>query len=172
MPSKTFTIDGKPHVSTAHGSKVEEKVDVLISITSSASDPIFKPTAGAIAAASNTNFAFNKSTTPNGSVANPPLFNFGNKVVPSTELTAADAPSKDSAKSSPHLEKAASPKEPGAGTPLVNSGFNKNVDNVTQVPFTFSSSGSESAVFKFGSSDPKPRSLIRLVHDFGLLLNL
>nr|KYP51934.1 hypothetical protein KK1_026143 [Cajanus cajan] len=131
MPSKIFTIDGKPHVRTADGSKVEEKSDVPTSITSSASDPIVKPTTGASTAAFNTNLGSNKSTTPNGSVANAPTFNFGNKVVPSTEMTAADAPSKDSTKSGPLF-----------------------------VPFTFSSSVGESAVFKFGSSDSKPKSTI------------
>ncbi|XP_020230837.1 nuclear pore complex protein NUP1 isoform X2 [Cajanus cajan] len=162
MPSKIFTIDGKPHVRTADGSKVEEKSDVPTSITSSASDPIVKPTTGASTAAFNTNLGSNKSTTPNGSVANAPTFNFGNKVVPSTEMTAADAPSKDSTKSGPlfGLEKVASSKETGADAPLVNSGFLKNVDNVPQVPFTFSSSVGESAVFKFGSSDSKPKSTI------------
>ncbi|TKY53560.1 Nuclear pore complex protein NUP1 [Spatholobus suberectus] len=161
MPSKNFTVDGTPHVRTADGSKVEEKVDVPTSITSSASDPIFRPTTGAITAASNTSLGSNKSITPNGSVANPPLFNFGNKVVPLTELTSADAPSKGSTKSGPlfGLEKVASSKEPGADGPLVNSGFNKNVDSVPQVPFTFSSSVGESAVFKFDSlPDSKPRS--------------
>ena len=43
MPSKSFTIDGKPQVRTADGSKVEKNVDVTTSITSSVSDPIFKP---------------------------------------------------------------------------------------------------------------------------------
>ncbi|KAG4982997.1 hypothetical protein JHK87_027746 [Glycine soja] len=158
MPSKSFTIDGKPQVRTADGSKVEKKVDVPTSITSSVSDPIFKP----ISEASNTSLGFNKSTTPNGSVANPPLFNFGNKVVPSMELTAADAPSKYSTKSGPlfGLEKVPLSKEPGADAPLVNSGFNKNGGNVLQVPVTFSSSVGESAVFKFGSSDSKPISSI------------
>ncbi|RDX64251.1 Nuclear pore complex protein NUP1, partial [Mucuna pruriens] len=168
MPSKNFTIDGKPHVRTVDGSKVEEKVDIPTSITSSASVPILNPTTGAFTA--NTSLGSNKSTTPNGSVANPPLFNFGNKVVPPTELTAADAPSKDSIKSGPlfGLEKAASSKEPGADAPLVNSGFNKNVDNVPQVPFTFSSSVGESAVFKFASSsDSKPRSLISSITGVG-----
>ena len=167
VPSKIFTVDGKPHVRTADGSTVEEKVDVSPYITSSVSDPIVKPTTGAITAASNTSLGSNKSTTPNGSVANSPLFNFGNKVVPSTELTAAVAPSKDSTKPSPlfGLEKVASSKEPGTEAPLVNSGFNKVVDKVPQVPFTFSSSGGESTVFKFGSSsDSKPKSLIRLAY--------
>ncbi|CAJ1968001.1 unnamed protein product [Sphenostylis stenocarpa] len=163
MPSKSFTIDGKPDVRTAGGSIVEEKVDVSTFTTSSVSDPIFKTTAGAITAASNTSLGPNKSTTPNGSVSNSTLFNFGSKVVPSTELTASVTPSKDSTKPSPlfGLGKVASPKESGADAPLVNSGFNKNVDKVPQVPFTFSSSGGESTVFKFGSSsDSKPRSLM------------
>ncbi|KAH1034944.1 hypothetical protein GLYMA_20G070600v4 [Glycine max] len=159
MPSKSFTIDGKPQVRTADWSKVEKKVDVPTSITSSVSDPIFKP----ITAASNTSLGFNQSTTPNGSVANPPLFNFGNKVVPSMELTAADAPPQDSTKSGSlfGLEKVPLSKEPGTDAPFVNSGFNKNVGNVSQVPVTFSSSVGESAVFKFGSSsDSKPISSI------------
>ncbi|XP_022640341.1 nuclear pore complex protein NUP1 isoform X2 [Vigna radiata var. radiata] len=163
VPSKIFTVDGKPHVRTADGSTVEEKVDVSSYITSSVSDPIVKPTTGATTVASNTSLGSNKSTTPNGSVANSPMFNFGNKVVPSTELAAAVAPSKDSTKPSPlfGLEKDVSSKEPGTEAPLVNSGFNKIVDKVPQVPFTFSSSGGESTVFKFGSSsDSKPKSLI------------
>ena len=163
MPSKSFTIDGKPQVRTADWSKVEKKVDVPTSITSSVSDPIFKP----ITAASNTSLGFNQSTTPNGSVANPPLFNFGNKVVPSMELTAADAPPQDSTKSGSlfGLEKVPLSKEPGTDAPFVNSGFNKNVGNVSRVPVTFSSSVGESAVFKFGSSsDSKPISSIRLVY--------
>ncbi|KAL2326636.1 hypothetical protein Fmac_025694 [Flemingia macrophylla] len=162
MPSKNFTIDGKSHVRTTDGSKVDVKVDVQTSIASSASDPIFKPTIDANTAALNTSLGSNKSTTPNGSVANPPLFNFGNKVVPSTEMTAADAPSKDTIKSGPvfGLEKVASSKETGADASLVNSCFNKYLDNVPQVPFTFSSSVGESAGFKFGTSDSKPKSSI------------
>ncbi|ESW17368.1 hypothetical protein PHAVU_007G233800 [Phaseolus vulgaris] len=162
VPSKFFTIDGKPQVRTADGSIVEEKVDVSTFITPSVSDPMFKPTTGAITTASNTSLGSNKST-PNGSVANSPLFNFGNNGVPSTERTAGVAPSKDTTKPSPlfGLEKVASPKEPGTEAPLVNSGFNKIVDKVPHVPFTFSSSGGESTVFKFGSSsDSIPRSLI------------
>jgi len=165
VPSKNFTIDGKPHVRTADGSIVEEKVDASTFITSSVSDPMFKPTTGAITTASNTSLGSNKSTTSNGSVAKSPLFNFGNNVVPSTELTAAVAPSKDTTKPSPlfGLEKVASSKESGAEVPLVNSGFNKIVDKVPQVPFTFSSSGGESTVF-ISSYDSNPRSLIRLVY--------
>ncbi|XP_047177152.1 nuclear pore complex protein NUP1 isoform X2 [Vigna umbellata] len=163
LPSKIFTVDGKPQVRTADGSTVEEKVDVSSYITSSVSGYIVKPTTGATTVASNTSLGSNKSTTPNGSVANSPLFNFGNKVVPSPELAAAVAPSKDSTKPSPlfGLEKVVSSKEPGTEAPLVNSGFNKIVDKVPQVPFTFSSSGGDSTVFKFGSSsDSKPKSLI------------
>ncbi|WVY96176.1 hypothetical protein V8G54_028327 [Vigna mungo] len=163
VPSKIYTVDGKPHVRTADGSTVEEKVDVSSYLTSSVSDPIVKPTTGASTVASNTSLGSNKSTTPNGSVINSPMFNFGNKVVPSTDLAAAVAPSKDSTKPSSlfGLEKVASSKEPVTETPLVNSGFNKIVDKVPQVPFTFSSSGGESTVFKFGSSsDSKPKSLI------------
>ncbi|KAK7339782.1 hypothetical protein VNO77_20465 [Canavalia gladiata] len=52
-------------------------------------------------AVSNTGLVLEKSTSPNGSIVNPPLFNFGNKVVPSTELTTTDAPSNHSTKLGP-----------------------------------------------------------------------
>ncbi|KAK7279079.1 hypothetical protein RJT34_24123 [Clitoria ternatea] len=154
MPATSFTIDGKSHVRSSDGSVVDEKVNVPNPITSSVSDPTFKPAMGAISSASNSSLNSDKFMSLNGSVG-PPLFSFGNKVVSPTEPTATDAPSKESTKSGPMfgLDKGASSKEPGADASLVNFGFNKNVDNVPQVPFTFSSVGGESAVFKFGTSD-------------------
>lgn len=168
MSSKSLTVDGKPRVRTSDNSIVDEKIDGPTSITSSiAADPTVKPTMGAVKASTHTILGSDKSTSPNGSVANPPLFNFGNKVVPSTELTGADAPSKESTKPGSlfGLEKAASSKEPGADAPSVNFGISKNVDNVPQMPFTFSSPvGGESTGFKFdGASDSKLRSSIRSV---------
>ncbi|XP_027367725.1 nuclear pore complex protein NUP1 isoform X2 [Abrus precatorius] len=163
MPFKSFMFDGKPHVRTADGSVVEGKVDVPTSIAYSVSDTNSKPTTGAIIAASNTSLGSDKCTSPNGSVGKPSLFNFGNKIVPSKELTAADGPPKESPKSGPifGLEKVAPSEEPGANAPLVNTGFNKNVNNVSQVPFTFSSSvDGESGAFKFGAASDKPKRSI------------
>lgn len=162
MPSKSFTIDGKPNFGTADG----EKVDLPTSITSSIPDPTFKPVTVAVSAATQT--ILGSAASQNGSVANLPLFTFGNKVVPSTELTAADSPS-ESTKSGPilGLEKVVSSKEPGADDSLGHLGIDKNVNNVPQqVPFTFSSSvDGEFTGLKFGASaDPKRRSSIRLVH--------
>lgn len=164
MPSKSCTVDGEP-LGTADGSKVDEKVNVPNSITSSIPDPTFKPAVGAFTEATHTILGSNKFGSPNGSAANPNLFNFGNKVVSSIEHTAADVASKESTKSGPifGLKKADSSNESSANVPVVNFSINKNVDNVPQVPFNFSSSvGVESSGFKFGASDSKPIS-IRLV---------
>ncbi|XP_061353698.1 nuclear pore complex protein NUP1 isoform X10 [Gastrolobium bilobum] len=167
LPSKSFTTDGSPPVRSADGSTFGQKVDIPTSINSSIPDPTFKPTMGAVSVAAHTILGSEKFNSQNGSVVNPPLLNFGNKVVQSTEVTAADAPSKESTKSGPifGLDKVASSKEPGADAPLFNFGINKNVDYVPQVPFAFSSSvGGESGGLKFGaSSDSKMTSSIKLV---------
>ncbi|KAE9592408.1 hypothetical protein Lalb_Chr19g0128991 [Lupinus albus] len=151
MPSNSFAVDGKPHVGTVDG----EKVDVLTSRTSSIFDLTFKPVIAAATAATQTIIGSDKSAPPNGSLANPPLFNFGNKVVPSMEPTSANSLSKECTNSGPvfGLEKVVSSKEPGADAPLVNFGINKNIQNAPQVPFTFSSSvGGELNGVKFGGA--------------------
>lgn len=168
MPSKS-SIDGKPHVRTADGSIVDGKVNALTSVTSSITDTTVETTTGAVKASTHTIFGSDKSASQNGSVGNPSLFTFGNKIVPSTELAGADAPSKESNKSGPvlGLEKAALSKEQSTDAPLVSFGINKNVDNVPQVPsFVFSSPvGGNSAGFKFGaSSDSNLRCSTRSVY--------
>ncbi|XP_061358405.1 nuclear pore complex protein NUP1-like [Gastrolobium bilobum] len=122
LPSKSFTTDGSPPVRSADGSTFGQKVDIPTSINSSIPDPTFKPTMGAVSVAAHTILGSEKFNSQNGSVVNPPLLNFGNKVVQSTEVTAADAPSKESTKSGPifGLDKVASSKEPGADAPLFN----------------------------------------------------
>ncbi|XP_061353684.1 nuclear pore complex protein NUP1-like [Gastrolobium bilobum] len=122
LPSKSFTTDGSPPVRSADGSTFGQKVDIPTSINSSIPDPTFKPTMGAVSVAAHTILGSEKFNSQNGSVVNPPLLNFGNKVVQSTEVTAADAPSEESTKSGPifGLDKVASSKEPGADAPLFN----------------------------------------------------
>nr|XP_027189839.1 nuclear pore complex protein NUP1-like isoform X3 [Cicer arietinum] len=163
MSSKSF-IAGS-NLRTADVSIVDEKVDTPTSITSSiAADSTIKPNAGAVKALTHTTLGSEKSTSPNGSVANPPMFSFGNNFVPSTELTGADAPSKESTKTGPifGLDKSAPSKETDTDAPSINFGINKNIDSVPQAPFTFSSSvGGESTIFKFGgASDSKLRNSI------------
>ncbi|KAE9621169.1 hypothetical protein Lalb_Chr01g0010681 [Lupinus albus] len=158
MLSNSFAVHGKPHVGTDNG----EKVDVLTSRTSSIPDHTLKPVTVAVTAATQTVLASDKSASPNGSVANPSLFSLGNKVVHSTELTAANSPSKESNTSGPASgsEKVISSKDPSADAPSVNFGINKNADNVPKVPFTFSSSVGEFNGVKFGASDLKLNSSI------------
>ncbi|XP_019413388.1 PREDICTED: nuclear pore complex protein NUP1-like isoform X2 [Lupinus angustifolius] len=160
MLSNSFSVHGKPHVGTDNG----EKVDVPTSRTSSVPDHTLKPVAVAVTAATQTVLGSYKSASPNGSVANPPLFSFGNKVVQSTELTAANSPSKESNTSGPAFgsEKVISSNYPGTDAPSVNFDINKNTDNVPQLPFTFSSSvDGEFNRVKFGaSSDLKLNSSI------------
>ncbi|TKY51774.1 Nuclear pore complex protein NUP1 [Spatholobus suberectus] len=159
MPPKSSTIDGEAHVGTANESRVGEKVDASTSTTSPILDPNFKP----VTAATQTNFGFDKPASPNGSIAKPPLFTFGNKVVSSTELMAPGAPSKEITKSGPifGLEKVVSSKDPVTDAPLVDFGSNKNVNKVPPMPFTTSSSvGGESTFLKFGASDSKLGSSI------------
>lgn len=166
MSSKNLTADDKLHVRDADGSIVSEKVAAPTPIISSvATDSLLKPTTGSVKASSmHTILGSDRSTSSNGSVANPPLFNFGKKAVTSTDLADADASLKELTKAGPtfSLDKAAPTKEPGADTPPVNFGINKNVDNVPQVPFTFSSSdGGESTGFKFGGASHSKLSSIR-----------
>ncbi|CAL0328496.1 unnamed protein product [Lupinus luteus] len=160
MLSNSFSVHGKPHVGTDNG----EKVDVPTSGTSFVPDHTLKPVTAAVSAATQTVLGSDKSASLNGSVANPPLFSFGNKVVQSTELTDVNSPSKESNRSGPAsgLEKVVSSKDPGADAPAVNFGINKNADNVPQVPFTFSPSvDGEFNGVKFGaSSDLKLNSSI------------
>ncbi|KAJ1404788.1 hypothetical protein SESBI_26366 [Sesbania bispinosa] len=158
MPSKSFTTDGEAHVRTAERPRVGEKVDASTTITSSISDPSYKPVTSAVTAATQTGFGSDKPASPNGSIANPPLFNFGSKAVSSTDLTSTGAPSKEINKSGPIFGL-----EPGADAPLVNFKTNKNVDKVPPpMPFTASTPvGSESTFLKFGAcTDSKPESSV------------
>ncbi|XP_061353701.1 nuclear pore complex protein NUP1 isoform X13 [Gastrolobium bilobum] len=161
LPSKSFTTDGSPPVRSADGSTFGQKFDIPTSISSSIPDPTFKPTMGAVSVAAHTILGSEKFNSQNGSVVNPPLLNFGNKVVQSTEVTAADAPSKESTKSGPifGLDKVASSKEPGADAPLFNFGINENVDYVPQFAFSSPVGGLNFGVF----SDSKMTSSIKLV---------
>ncbi|KAK8467727.1 hypothetical protein PHAVU_007G136500 [Phaseolus vulgaris] len=148
MPPKTSIIDGKAHIGTAYKSKVGEKVDASIFTTSSILDPTYKPV----------------TATPNGSIAKPPLFISGNKVVSSREFTAPIAPPKEITKSGPTfgLAKVVSSKDLVADAPLVEFGSNKNVKKVSPIPFTASSSvGAEPSFLKFGASDSNLGSSIR-----------
>ncbi|CAJ2673569.1 unnamed protein product [Trifolium pratense] len=155
MSSKSFTADGK--LSTHDSLIVDEKVDAPTSITSSiAAGPTVNSNMGAVKTSKHTNLSSDKPTSPNGSVADPPLFNFGNNFVPKTELTGADDQPKESTKTGPvfGLDNAAPSKETSAtDAPSVNFGFNKNNDSVPLVPFTSSSSvGGDSTFFKFGGA--------------------
>lgn len=168
MPSKSFTTDGDAHVKTTDGPRIGEKIEVSTSITSSFSGPTSKPASVAVTAATIPSFFSDKPASPNGSISNHSLFNFGNKMVSSTELTATSAPSREITKSGPifGLEKVVSSKESGADAPLVTFGSNKIVDKVPPMPFTASTSvAGESNSLKFGaSSDSQPGSSIRLVY--------
>ncbi|RDX93914.1 Nuclear pore complex protein NUP1, partial [Mucuna pruriens] len=161
MPPKSSTMDGEAHVGIANESRVGEKVEASTVMTSSILDPTFKP----FTAATQTSFGFDKPALSKGSIAKPPLFTFGNKVVSTTELTAPGAPSKEITKSGPifGLEKVVSSKEPVADAPLMDFGSKKNVNKVPPMPFTASSSvGGESTSLKVGaSSDSKLGSSIR-----------
>jgi hypothetical protein len=155
--SKSFIADGK--LRNADGSIVDEKVDTPTPITSSiVAGSTAKANTGSVKASTHTILDSDKSTL-NGSAANPPLFNLGKSFVPSTELSGADGQSKESTKTGPlfGLDKAAPSKETSVDAPSFNFGFNKNIDSVPQVPFTFSSSvGGESTFSKFGgASDSK-----------------
>ncbi|XP_020222217.1 nuclear pore complex protein NUP1 isoform X1 [Cajanus cajan] len=159
MPPKSSTIDGEAHIRTADESMVGEKVDASTSTTSSIPDPTFKP----FTEATQTSFGFEKPSQ-NGSIAKPPLFTFGNKVVSSTELTAPGAPSKEIAIPGPifGFEKVASSKEPVADVPLVDLCPNIFFNKVPPMPFSASSSvDGKSTFLKLGaSSDLKLGSLI------------
>jgi hypothetical protein len=160
--SKSFTADGK--LRTTDSSIVGEKVDAPTSITSSiAAGPTVNSNMGAVKTSKHTNLGSDKSTLPNGSGADSPLFNFGNNFVPSTELTGADDQLKESTKTGPvfGLDKAAPSKETSADAPSDDFGFNKNIDSVPLAPFTSSSSvGGDSTFFKFGGApDSKPCSI-------------
>ncbi|KAK7268598.1 hypothetical protein RIF29_21299 [Crotalaria pallida] len=142
MPSKSSTLGGEAHVGTMDESRVGEKGDASTSVTSSIPDSIFKPATEA----TQTSFGSDKPASPNGSIAIPPAFNFGNKVAPSKEITNSDTIF--------GMEKVVSSKEPGADTPLVNFGSNGNVDKVPQMLFASPSVG-DSPFPKFGASDSK-----------------
>ncbi|XP_058724373.1 nuclear pore complex protein NUP1-like isoform X2 [Vicia villosa] len=169
--SKSFTADGK--LCTADGSIVAKKVDTPTSITSSiATDPTVKPSMGEVKSSTLTILGSDKSSSPNGSAANLPLFNSGNNFVPSTELTGADAQSKESTKAGPvfGLDKAAPSKETSADATSVNFGFNKNIDSIPQASFTFSSSaGGDSTLFKFGGASDSKLSSISSISAAGVV---
>jgi len=153
MPPKTSSIDGKAHIGTAYKSsnKVGEKVDTSIFTTSSILDATYKPV----------------KATPNGSIAKPPLFISGDKVVSSREFTAPSAPPKEITRSGPTfgLENVVSSNNHVADAPLVEFGSNKNVHKVPPMPFTASQSvGAEPSFLKFVSSDSNLGSSIRLVY--------
>ncbi|CAJ1976593.1 unnamed protein product [Sphenostylis stenocarpa] len=142
MAPKSSTINGEVHIGTTNKSMVSENVDASISTTSSSLDPTYKPVAAA---------------TPNGSIAKPPLFSLGNKVVLSREFTAPSVPPKEITKSGPAfgLENVvSSKKQPVADAPLVEFSSNKNVNKVPPMLFTTSSSvGGDPSFLKFGASD-------------------
>ncbi|MCI37868.1 cell wall protein AWA1-like, partial [Trifolium medium] len=104
-------------------------------------------------ASATTTFGSDKPALPNGSTANPSLFNFANKVISSPELTTSVASSKEITISAPvfGLEKVVPSKDTGADAPSVNLDTNQNVFKVSPNPFTASSVGGESTL-KFGAS--------------------
>ncbi|OIW13158.1 hypothetical protein TanjilG_07764 [Lupinus angustifolius] len=143
MPSKSSTLGGEAHAGTddsADGSRVGAKVDVSTSMTSSIPDPTFKPST----ADTQTSFGSHKLASTNGSIAIPPVFNFGNKAAPSKEMTNSG--------SIFGLEKVVSSKQLGADVSFVNFGSNGNVDKVPQMLFTSSLVGGESTFPNFGAS--------------------
>lgn len=158
MPSKSFTTVDEAHVQTAYGPRFGEKVNGSTSITSSMSGPTYTSSASA----TRTNFGFDKSDSPNGSIANPPQFNFGNKAVLSTGLMSTGAPSNEITNSGPIF---GSSTEPGADGPPLNFGTSKNIDEVPPMTFTASTPvRNESTFMTSGASDSKPGSSIRLVY--------
>ncbi|CAL0321203.1 unnamed protein product [Lupinus luteus] len=148
MASKSSTISEEAHDRTddnADGSRVGAKVDVSTSLTSSISDPTFKPAT----ATTRTSFGSHKSASPNGSSAIPPVFNF--------------EPSKDITNSGTifGLEKVVSSKGLDADVPLVNFGSIGNAGKVPQMLFTSSPVVGESTLPNSGaSSDSKLGSSI------------
>ncbi|KAE9589797.1 hypothetical protein Lalb_Chr21g0312741 [Lupinus albus] len=142
----------KAHVGTddsADGSRVGAKVDVSTSMTSSIPDPTFKPAT----AATETSLGSHKPASPNGSSAIPPVFNFGNEMAPSKDLTNPGTIF--------GLEKVVSSKELDADVPLVNFGSNGNAGKVPHMLFTSSPVGGESTLPNFSaSSDSKLGSSI------------
>ncbi|XP_027364074.1 nuclear pore complex protein NUP1-like isoform X2 [Abrus precatorius] len=148
-------IDGKAHFGTTDVFRVGEKVDVSTSLTLSFPDPTSKPVMASVTAATQASFGLDKPASSNGSIANPPLFNFGNKVVSPAELMAIGAPSEEITKSGPvfGLEKDVSSKKHVADAPFVNFGSDKNVDKVSPMPFTaLSSVHGESTFLKSSAS--------------------
>ncbi|MED6205907.1 hypothetical protein PIB30_022035 [Stylosanthes scabra] len=95
--SKNFAIDGEGHVGSA-ATRVGEKVDIPRSITSSVPGTTFNPVPVGITSAAKISFGSEKLATPNGSVANLPVFNFDSNVVSSTTT---GAPSDNPTKSAP-----------------------------------------------------------------------
>ncbi|MED6109736.1 hypothetical protein PIB30_036385 [Stylosanthes scabra] len=95
--SKNFAIDGEGHVGSA-ATRVGEKVDIPRSIASSVPGTTFTPVPVGITSAAKISFGSEKPATPNGSVVNPPVFNFGSNVVSSTTT---GAPSDNPTKSAP-----------------------------------------------------------------------
>ncbi|CAK8570492.1 unnamed protein product [Lathyrus sativus] len=162
-PSKSFIADGK--LSTADV-PIVAKVDTPTSITSSiATDPTVKPSMGEVKSSAVTILGSDKSSSPNGSAANLPLFNFGNNFVSSTEST----------KTGPvfgldKADKAALSKETSPDAKSVKFGFNKNIDSVPQASFTFSpSAGGESTFLKFGGASDSKLSSISSITAAGIV---
>ncbi|QHN78553.1 Nuclear pore complex protein [Arachis hypogaea] len=124
--SKNLAVDGEGYVGAA-ATRVGEKVDISTSITPSipgANNPV---TVG-ITEATKISFGSEKPASPNGSVANPAMFNFASNVVSST---ATGAPADNLTKSAPIF----------------------GLEKVPQVPFSSSSPGEGFSPVKFGASD-------------------
>ncbi|XP_019461149.1 PREDICTED: nuclear pore complex protein NUP1-like isoform X3 [Lupinus angustifolius] len=147
MSSKSSTISKEVHAGaddSVNWSRVGAKVDVSTSMTSSISDPTFKPAT----AATKTSFGSHKPGSPNGSSTISPVFNFGNKMAPSKDLTNPGTIF--------GLEKVVSTKELDADVPLVNFGSNGNAGKVPQMLFTSLPVGGESTLPNISvSSDSK-----------------
>ncbi|XP_054786148.1 nuclear pore complex protein NUP1 [Prosopis cineraria] len=157
---RSSRVDDQTPNGTGDGSIVGEKVGLSTSTTSSSPAVTSKPDGATVAAVSESIFGSGESSSLNGSVAAPPLFNFGSKVTSSTEAAAVDTPPKESSKLGSLFsfgDKVVSPKGSVADVPLFNFGASKSFDKVQQVPLTsLSSVGAESVGMKFGpASDSK-----------------
>ena len=147
-----FSSGSEALVKTTEGPKIDEKLKL-----SPISDSNNNPASVAVTSATITTFGSDKPALPNGSIANPSLFNFANKTSP--EWATSVASSKEIAKSAPvfGLEKVVPSKEAGTDAPSVNFETKHNVFKVPPTPFTASSSIGGKSTLKFGASfDSQP----------------
>lgn len=163
---KSPRVDDQIANGISDGSMVGEKVGLSTSTTSSSPALTFKLDGAKFAAATESIFGSGVSTSLNGLVAAPPMFNFGSKGASSTELPSVEASQSESGKPSllfSFADNGGSSKETVAHAPTSNFGAKKNFDKDQQVPLASASCvDAESSGVKFGaSSDSKLGNSIR-----------